>query len=279
MLTRLVRTAAVDCAEALLAVADAVVEGEDGFAVSASFDDEPLAVVAAELVDEPLAAMAAGLGDATAVDGVALLQETGVVALQIEVDLVSLIFGENALPANAEDGLLPEIAGGESMVKAVVAEMTPSVVTVTVGVPGLAIRLEGIAASSCVESLKAVVSAMPFHATVEPGVKSVPWMVSVNAAPPAVAEAGLRPMSAGGAANTAGVHASARTTGKTAFHLRMSLRALCIWSILHGVKHSLATPSLHRRQRLPGPLGERHRDEPPQLRNRQEFRGQKVTFV
>jgi hypothetical protein len=48
-------------------------------------------------------------------------------------------------------------------------------------------------------------------------------------------------MSAGGTANAAGVHASARTAGKTAFHLRMNLRALCIWNFLHGVKRSLAT--------------------------------------
>ena len=68
-------------------------------------------------------------------------------------------------------------------------------------------------------------------------------MVSVNAALPAAAETGLRLMSAGGAAKTAGVHTSIKTAGKTAFHHCMSLRALCIWSILHGVKHSLATPA------------------------------------
>ena len=114
---------------------------EDGFAVSASS------------VDETLAAVAAGVTDAATEDKVALLSDTGAVADRVAVDLVSLMLCGSALPANAEDGFKPEIAGGESMVKAVVVEITPSVVTVTVAVPGFAIRLEGIAASSCVESL------------------------------------------------------------------------------------------------------------------------------
>jgi hypothetical protein len=62
------------------------------------------------------------------------------------------MFGESALPTNAEAGLEPEVVDRESMVKVALEETTPSVVTVTVAMPGLAIRLEGTAASSCVES-------------------------------------------------------------------------------------------------------------------------------
>jgi hypothetical protein len=75
----------------------------------------------------------------------------------------------------------------------------------------------------------------------EADVKSVPCMVSVNSPLPAVAEAGLRLMSAGGAANTAGTHASTRAAGRITLHRRMNLRALCIWNFLQGVKRSLAT--------------------------------------
>jgi hypothetical protein len=66
-------------------------------------------------------------------------------------------------------------------------------------------------------------------------------MVSVNAAPPLVAEAGLRLMSVGCAANAAGVHATARVAGKITLNHRMNLRALRIWNFLRGVKRSLAT--------------------------------------
>ena len=66
--------------------------------------------------------------------------------------MVSLMFGESALPTNAEAGLEPEVVDRESMVKVALEETTPSVVTVTVAMPGFAIILEGTAASSCVES-------------------------------------------------------------------------------------------------------------------------------
>jgi len=63
---------------------------------------------------------------------------------------------------------------------------------------------------------------------VEAGVKFIPLMVSVKAAPPEAAELGLRLVSIGAAAHAAGAHAHARAARKaTVNHLRNE-RALCI---------------------------------------------------
>jgi hypothetical protein len=59
----------------------------------------------------------------------------------------------NALPTTAEAGPEPEIAEGGSMVKIELDETMPSVVTVMVAVPGFAIRLAEISASSSVALL------------------------------------------------------------------------------------------------------------------------------
>ncbi len=63
--------------------------------------------------------------------------------------------------------------------------------------PALAIRLAGTAAVNWTELTNVVVRAVPFHCTVVPGRKLVPFTVNVNAAPPAVAEVGLRLVIAG----------------------------------------------------------------------------------
>jgi hypothetical protein len=53
-------------------------------------------------------------------------------------------------------------------------------------------------------------------------------MVSVKAALPAIAVAGLRLPIEGAAANAAGVHANARITEKATIDQRLNERALCI---------------------------------------------------
>jgi hypothetical protein len=69
--------------------------------------------------------------------------------------------------------------------------------TVTEAVPAVAISAAVIAAVTWVAETYVVVRADPFQFTVEPETKPVPFTVSVNAAPPAVAEAGLRPVVVG----------------------------------------------------------------------------------
>jgi hypothetical protein len=64
------------------------------------------------------------------------------------------------------------------------------VVTVTLAVPGIAIRPAGTLAVNRVPLTYVVASAVPFQLTVAPGTKFVPMplTVRVNAAPPATAE-------------------------------------------------------------------------------------------
>jgi hypothetical protein len=71
-------------------------------------------------------------------------------------------------------------------------ELLPEVVTVTLAVPALAIRLAGTAALNWVALTYVVASAVEPHCAVAPLTKFVPFTVSVNPAPPAVAEFGLR---------------------------------------------------------------------------------------
>src|SRR4030095_15012844 len=63
----------------------------------------------------------------------------------------------------------------------------PGFATVTCAVPAVAMSLAGIAAVSCVALTNVVVRAVPFHCTTEPETKLLPFTVSVNAGPPAVA--------------------------------------------------------------------------------------------
>jgi hypothetical protein len=69
--------------------------------------------------------------------------------------------------------------------------------TVTWAVPPTAMSAAVIAAVNWVEETYVVVRFDPFQLTVEPETKPVPFTVSVNPAPPAVVEAGLRPVVAG----------------------------------------------------------------------------------
>ena len=77
-------------------------------------------------------------------------------------------------------------------------EVPPVVVTVTLAVPVDAIRLAGTAAVSLFALTNVVASAVVPHCTVAPETKFVPLIVRVKAAPPAVAELGLKLAIVGG---------------------------------------------------------------------------------
>jgi len=79
-------------------------------------------------------------------------------------------------------------------VNVAVADVPPpgaGVVTVTSAAPTVAISAAEMAAVSRYEPTYVVARAAPFHITVELAWKPVPYTVSVNAAPPLVALAGL----------------------------------------------------------------------------------------
>jgi len=68
----------------------------------------------------------------------------------------------------------------------------PGLTTVTLAVPAVAMSAAAIAAVNCVAEINVVVRFDPFHCTVDVVRKLLPVTVNVNAAPPAVALAGLR---------------------------------------------------------------------------------------
>jgi len=68
------------------------------------------------------------------------------------------------------------------------------VVTVILAVPAVAMSLAGTAACTCVELTTIVDSAEPFQLTTAVESKFAPVTVKVNPAPPAVAEAGEKPL-------------------------------------------------------------------------------------
>jgi hypothetical protein len=65
------------------------------------------------------------------------------------------------------------------------------VTTVIEAVPAVAMRAAGTVAVSCAAETNVVTSGVPFQFTVEPETKLVPFTVSVNCGPPAVAQVGL----------------------------------------------------------------------------------------
>ena len=103
-------------------------------------------------------------------------------------------------PAVAAFGLSEVITGPPLIVKVAPPEVTPLSTTVTVAVPGAAMRLAGTWAVNCVAPTKLVVSAVPFHWTTAPERKPVPLTVRVKAGPPSIAELGLSELITGAAA-------------------------------------------------------------------------------
>jgi hypothetical protein len=106
-----------------------------------------------------------------------------------------------APPTGAKAGLRPDVAGtGLLIVEVWALEVPPpgaGLDTVTRAVPADAMSAAGIAAVNWVEETYVVVRLDPSQLTTEPETKTVPFTVSVNPAPPAVAEAGLRPVVVG----------------------------------------------------------------------------------
>jgi len=95
-------------------------------------------------------------------------------------------------PAVAQVGLVEVIVGDAVIVNVTAFDVPPQgVITVIEAVPAVAISEAGTVAVSCVEETKVVVSAVPFHLTVEPDMKLVPFTVNVNCGPPATAQFGL----------------------------------------------------------------------------------------
>jgi hypothetical protein len=92
------------------------------------------------------------------------------------------------------------IAGVAPMVNVTAFDVAPAHVgltTVIDAVPAVAMRAAGTVAVSFVAETNVVVSAVPLQFTVEPETKLVPFTVSVNPAPPAVAQVGLSELMVG----------------------------------------------------------------------------------
>ena len=179
-----------------------VTVGDGGLMVNVDPGDTPPVVVTVTLA---VPAVAIRLAETAAVSWLAL---TNVVvnavvphfAVVPETKFVPLIVSVKAAPpAFAELGLkLVIVGGGGIMVNVAPAEVPIIVVTVTLAVPGVTIRLAGTAAVSMVELTYVVATAVPFHFTFAPEPKLVPLIVRVKAAPPAFAELGLRLVMVGG---------------------------------------------------------------------------------
>ena len=98
-----------------------------------------------------------------------------------------------APPAVAEFGLRLESESGADIVNVNAFEVAPpGFCTVTLAVPCEAIRVADANAVNWLPPMKVVDTEVPFHIIVAPDTKLDPFTVRVNAAPPAVAELGLR---------------------------------------------------------------------------------------
>src|SRR5882672_3539491 len=104
-----------------------------------------------------------------------------------------------APPAAADVGVRLVVVGtgfgADEMVKTWAFEVPPpgaGLNTVIDAVPAVAMSAAAIAAVSCEDEPKVVVRLPPFHRTTDPLMKFVPPTVSVNAAPPAAADVGVR---------------------------------------------------------------------------------------
>ena len=90
------------------------------------------------------------------------------------------------------------ITGVAAIVNVCAVDVPPhGVATVIDAVPAVAMRTAGTVAVSCVVETNVVANAVPFQFTVEPETKLVPFTVSVNCGPPAVAQVGLSELSVG----------------------------------------------------------------------------------
>jgi hypothetical protein len=99
----------------------------------------------------------------------------------------------------AEFGLNVVIAGAASIVNCAAFEVTPPELTVMLTVPALAISAAETGAVNWLAFWTVVGRAVPFHWTMAPPEKPLPFIVSVKPGPVAVAEFGLKEAIAGGA--------------------------------------------------------------------------------
>jgi hypothetical protein len=179
-----------------------VMVGGRGLMVNVAPAEVPRVVVTVTLA---VPAVAMRLAGAAAVSFVAL---TNVVVRAVvphfafapEAKFVPLIVRVKAAPpAAAELGLRLVMVGiTELMVNLAAADVPPVVVTVMLAVPAVAIRPAGTAAVTWLALTNVVVSTVVPHCTFAPETKFVPLIVRVKAAPPAVAELGLRLVMVGG---------------------------------------------------------------------------------
>jgi len=100
-------------------------------------------------------------------------------------------------PSNAELGLSELITCAAEMVKLAPVDVTLFSTTVTVTVPGVAMRLAVTWAVNCAALTKVVVSAVLFQWTTAVEINPAPFTVSVKEGPPAAAELGLSEMITG----------------------------------------------------------------------------------
>jgi len=100
-------------------------------------------------------------------------------------------------PSNAELGLSELITCAAEMVKLALVEVTLFSTTVTVTVPGVAMRLAVTWAVNCAALTKVVVSAVLFQWTTAVEINPAPFTVSVKEGPPAATELGLSEMITG----------------------------------------------------------------------------------
>ena len=89
------------------------------------------------------------------------------------------------------------ITGVAAIVNVCAFDVAPQLTTVIEAVPVVAMRAAETTAVSCVAETNVVVSAVPFHFTIEIAAKFVPFTVKVNCGPPAVAQVGLSELTVG----------------------------------------------------------------------------------
>lgn len=173
-----------------------VMVGSGGLMVNVAPVEVPPAVVTVTLILPAVAIRLAGTDAASSVELMNIVVSAVPPHLIVAADVkfLPLTVRRNAAPpAVAELGLKLVIVGsGGLMVNVAAAEVPPAVVTVTLAVPTVEIRLAGTEAVSSVELTRIVVSAVPPHLATAPEAKFVPSIFSVKATPPAVAESGLR---------------------------------------------------------------------------------------
>ena len=150
---------------------------------------------------EAVPAVAMSLAETTAVSCLGLLYVVNALPFHSTTELLMkflpfTVSVKDVLPTIAEGGSRDVSVGVEAAAALTVNDspfdVPPPGVglkTVTVEVPGSEISDAGTVAVNSVE-LTTVASAVPFHCTAEPFTKLVPVTISVNAAPPAVAELG-----------------------------------------------------------------------------------------